>query len=45
MSDFKSIKQLCEENPNLNKYILSLADEIDKLYKMLYILESGEPLS
>lgn len=33
MSDFKSIKQLCEENPNLNNHVLSLADEIDKLEK------------
>jgi hypothetical protein len=33
MSDFKSVKQLCEENPNLNNHVLSLADEIDKLEK------------
>ena len=31
MSDFKSIKQLCEENPNLNNHILSLTDIIAKL--------------
>lgn len=31
MSDFKSIKQLCEENPNLDRHILSLAGEIDGL--------------
>jgi len=31
MSDYKTIEQLCEENPNLNKHILSLADEIDEL--------------
>lgn len=33
MSDFKSVRQLCEENPNLNNHVLSLADEIDKLEK------------
>lgn len=33
MSDFKSVKQLCEENPNLNSHVLSLAYEIDKLEK------------
>lgn len=31
MSDFKSVKQLCEENPNLNNHILSLTDIIAKL--------------
>lgn len=31
MSDFKSVKQLCEENPNLNNHILSLTDVIAKL--------------
>lgn len=31
MSDFKSVKQLCEENPNLNNHILSLSDVITEL--------------
>lgn len=31
MSDFKNVKQLCEENPNLNNHILSLTDIIAKL--------------
>lgn len=33
MSDFKTVKQLCEENPNLNSHILALADDMDKLEK------------
>lgn len=31
MSDYKSVKQLCEENPNINNHILSLTDVIAKL--------------
>lgn len=31
MSDYKSVKQLCEENPNLDNHILSLTDIIAKL--------------
>ena len=33
MSDFKSVKQLCEENPNLNSHIHSLSDVLNKLEK------------
>lgn len=40
MSDFKSIKQLCEENPNLDKHIISLADEIDELERKNKVLEN-----
>lgn len=31
MSDYKSVEQLCYENPNLNNHILSLTDVIAKL--------------
>lgn len=31
MSDFKTVEQLCYENPNLNSYILSLAGDMAKL--------------
>lgn len=41
MSDFKSVKQLCEENPNLNNHILSLADEIDELERKNKDLEDS----
>lgn len=40
MSDFKSVKQLCEENPNLDKHILSLADEIDELERKNKVIEN-----
>lgn len=33
MSDFKTVKQLCEENPNLNNHINSLSDVLNKLEK------------
>lgn len=41
MSDFKSVRQLCEENPNLDKHILSLADEIDELERKNKELENS----
>lgn len=31
MSDYKSVEQLCYENPNLNNHILSLSDVITEL--------------
>jgi septal ring factor EnvC (AmiA/AmiB activator) len=33
MSDFKTVEQLCYENPNLNSHILSLADDMAALEK------------
>lgn len=41
MSDYKTIEQLCKENPNLNNHILSLADEIDKLERQNKDLEDS----
>lgn len=31
MSNFKTLKQLCEENPNLNNHILSMKNTIENL--------------
>ena len=40
MSDFKSVEQLCYENPNLNNHILSLADKMDELERKNKVLEN-----
>lgn len=41
MSDYKTIEQLCKENPNLNNHILSLANEIDVLERKNKDLEDS----
>ena len=40
MSDYKSVEQLCYENPNLNNHILSLADKMDELERKNKVLEN-----